>query len=81
VAGRISSIEKSSDIGNRILDLPACSIVPQTTTLLRAPFNDGRWVKLLLAVASAVILGSGSHGTHDHIRPSHDSGSFATTPI
>jgi hypothetical protein len=36
VAGRIRSIEKSNDlIGNRIRDLPACSIVPQPTTLPR----------------------------------------------
>jgi hypothetical protein len=35
-AGRISSIKKSSDyIGNRTRDLPACSIVPQLTTLPR----------------------------------------------
>jgi hypothetical protein len=38
VAGRISSIEKSNDlIGNRTRDLPACSVVPQPTTLQRAP--------------------------------------------
>jgi hypothetical protein len=37
-AGRIKSIEKSNDlIGNRTRDLPACSIVPQLTTLPRAP--------------------------------------------
>jgi hypothetical protein len=36
VAGRIRSIEKSNDlIGNRICDLPACSVVPQPTTLPR----------------------------------------------
>jgi hypothetical protein len=36
-AGRIRSIEKSNDlIGNRIRDLPGCSIVPQRTTLPRA---------------------------------------------
>jgi hypothetical protein len=36
-AGRIRSIEKSSDlILNRNRDLPACSIMPQQTTLLRA---------------------------------------------
>jgi hypothetical protein len=34
VAGRIRSIEKSNDlIGNRISDLPACSMVPQPTTV------------------------------------------------
>jgi hypothetical protein len=32
VAGRVRSIEKSNDIGNLTRDLPASSIVPQTTT-------------------------------------------------
>jgi hypothetical protein len=33
VAGKIRSIEKSSDlIGNRTRNLPACSIAPQPTT-------------------------------------------------
>jgi hypothetical protein len=36
-AGKIRSIEKSSDIENRTRDLPACSRVPQPTTLPRAP--------------------------------------------
>jgi hypothetical protein len=37
-AGRIRPIEKSNDlIGNRNCELPACSIVPQPTTLRRAP--------------------------------------------
>jgi hypothetical protein len=37
-AGRIRAIEKCSDlIGNRNLNLQACSIVPQVTTLPRAP--------------------------------------------
>jgi hypothetical protein len=37
-AGKIRSIEKSNElIGNRIRDLPACSSVPQPTTLLRVP--------------------------------------------
>jgi hypothetical protein len=39
-AGRIRSIEKSSDlIGNRTHNLPACNIVPQPSTLLRGPLN------------------------------------------
>jgi hypothetical protein len=39
-AGRIRSNEKSNDlIRTRTSDLPACSIVPQPTTLPRAP-ND-----------------------------------------
>jgi hypothetical protein len=34
-AGRIRPTEKSNDlIGNRTRDLPACSIVPQATTLI-----------------------------------------------
>jgi hypothetical protein len=38
VAGSIRSIEKSNDlIGNRTRDFPTCSIVPQPTTLPRAP--------------------------------------------
>jgi hypothetical protein len=37
-AGRIRSIEKSIDlIRNRTRDIPACSIVPQPTSLPRAP--------------------------------------------
>jgi hypothetical protein len=38
----------------------------------------GRRPKLLLALASTVNLGSQSHGTHDYILLSHDSGSCAT---
>jgi hypothetical protein len=38
VAGSIRSIEKSNDlIGIRTRDLPACCVVPQLTTLPRAP--------------------------------------------
>jgi hypothetical protein len=41
-AGRIRSIEKSNDhIGNRTRDLPACSIVPQPTTLHSSCFIIG----------------------------------------
>jgi hypothetical protein len=37
-AGRIRSVEKSSDlIGNRTRDIPACSVVTQPTTLPRGP--------------------------------------------
>jgi hypothetical protein len=47
-AGRIKSTEKSYDlIGNRIRDLPACSIVPQPTTLARAPFRSEFPIKIL----------------------------------
>jgi hypothetical protein len=41
VAGRVRSIEKSSDlIVIRTRDLPVYSIVPQPTTLPRAPDNE-----------------------------------------
>jgi hypothetical protein len=36
-AGRTRSIEKSNYIGNQTRDLPACSTVPQPTTLPHAP--------------------------------------------
>jgi hypothetical protein len=35
-------------------------------------------IKFLLALASRIILGSESHGTHDHILVSHGSGSLQT---
>jgi hypothetical protein len=38
-------------------------------------------VKLLLVLASAVILGSESHGTHDHILISDGSGSLQKIPL
>jgi hypothetical protein len=35
----LGQLKKSNDlIGNRTRDLPACSIVPQPTMLLRAPY-------------------------------------------
>jgi hypothetical protein len=42
VTGRIRSVEKCNDIGNRTPppDFPACSVVPQPTTLPRAPDVD-----------------------------------------
>jgi hypothetical protein len=52
-AGRMKPIEKSNNlIGNRNRDLPACSVVPQPTTLPRAPLQNrliyywggGSWV-------------------------------------
>jgi hypothetical protein len=36
-------------IGNRTRDLPACIIVPQPTTLPRAPKTDGNLVKSVLS--------------------------------
>jgi hypothetical protein len=45
VTGTIRSVEKSNDIfGNRTHDLPACSIVPQPTMLLRAPKTQ--WARI-----------------------------------
>jgi hypothetical protein len=42
VAGRIRSIEKSDDlVGNQTRDLLACSVLPQPTTLPRAPKITG----------------------------------------
>jgi hypothetical protein len=48
VAGRIRSIEKTHLLGSRTVDLPACSIVPQPTTLPRAPLQTGRVSKVNL---------------------------------
>jgi hypothetical protein len=39
---------------------------------------DRERCKLLLVLASTVVLGSGPHGIHYHILLSHDSGSLAT---
>jgi hypothetical protein len=47
VAGRIRSIEKSSDlIETRTRDLPACFIVPQPSTIPRAPYLEFKQVIL-----------------------------------
>jgi hypothetical protein len=47
-ARRIWSIEKSTDlIGNRTRDLPACSIVPQPTTLPSTPADGGTATNIL----------------------------------
>jgi hypothetical protein len=41
-AGKVRSIEKKlNNIGNRTRDPPACSIMPQPTTLLRASNRIG----------------------------------------
>jgi hypothetical protein len=48
-AGRIRSIEKSNDLmGYETRDLAACSVVPQPTTLPRAPTLNGTDIKKLL---------------------------------
>jgi hypothetical protein len=55
-AGRIRSIEKSNDpIGNKTRDLPACSIVPQPTTLPRAPCSTSRHVEIIATAVSVVV--------------------------
>jgi hypothetical protein len=42
----LRKLKKSNDlIRNRIRDLPACSTVPQLTTLLRAPGYNGGIIK------------------------------------
>jgi hypothetical protein len=51
--------------------LPHCSVIPDWLSICLSG-------KLLLALASTVILGSESRWTHDHILLSHDSGSRAT---
>jgi hypothetical protein len=49
VAGRIGSIEKSNDlVGNRTRDFAACSIMPQPTTLPRAPDDILFYLKSLI---------------------------------
>jgi hypothetical protein len=55
---------------------------PVTGTLPSVSILDGSvWLsKFLPALASTVILGFGSHRTHDHIFLSQDSGSRALTP-
>jgi hypothetical protein len=40
-AGRVVSIEKKIIIRNRTLDLPACSLMPQPTTLPHASWKIG----------------------------------------
>jgi hypothetical protein len=57
-AGRIRSIEKSNHlIGNRTRDLPACSIVPQPTTLPCAPIIFCiRWNKLVLKAFRFIVF-------------------------
>jgi hypothetical protein len=55
VAGRIRSIEKSSDIGIRTRDLPACSLVPQPTTLPLAPHPHRREI-LICAIATRRLM-------------------------
>jgi hypothetical protein len=53
--GRIRSIEKSSDlIGNRINDLPACSVVPQPTTLPR--YGTSVFINFLTSVKLVSFL-------------------------
>jgi hypothetical protein len=55
VAGRIWSIEKYNGvIGNRTRNLPACSTVPEPTTLLRAPLQKSYLNKTMFGMGTAV---------------------------
>jgi hypothetical protein len=46
MGGRIRSIEKSNDlIGNGTRNLPACSVVPEPTMLLRASMQHRKSTK------------------------------------
>jgi hypothetical protein len=60
-AGRIRRTEKPSDlIWSRARDLPACSIVPQPTTLLRVPrINELRQMKMWYTLNSAETSDTG----------------------
>jgi hypothetical protein len=53
------SIEKVSDIGDRTRDLPACSIVPQPTTLPRAPAPNHTLYKYQIERIRYIILANG----------------------
>jgi hypothetical protein len=60
-AGRIMSIEKSNyPIENRTRDLPACSIVPQPTTLPRA-LHDNNSSLTKITTMFDVILDSSKY--------------------
>jgi hypothetical protein len=67
-AGRIRLIESSNDIGNRTRDLTVCSIVPQPTTLPRAPtfyYIKGKFVTVLTNyVLHEGLSGSGYIGPY-----------------
>jgi hypothetical protein len=66
-AGRIMSTEKCNGlIGNRTRDLPACSIVPQPTTLPRA-------LSLLFMVPGSLLLWSQEFATGLSTEPEESS--------
>jgi hypothetical protein len=62
-AGRIRSIEKIHLIGTRTHDLPACSIVPQPTTLPHTP-HKVVFVKFLLQDLASFIEEENSVNTY-----------------
>jgi hypothetical protein len=69
-AGRITSIEKSNDLTwNRIRYLPACSIVPQPTTLYRgSPIQPVRLeYHMLVTLTGFLILRATVVRARDHI--------------
>jgi hypothetical protein len=49
------SIEKSNDIGKQTRGLPACSIVPQPTTLQRSPLHFMRKTKTITSEGSQAV--------------------------
>jgi hypothetical protein len=56
-AGKIRSIEKCNGlIGNATRDLPACSVVPQPTTLPGAPVLQSLPTKQIYTVAQLIRL-------------------------
>jgi hypothetical protein len=71
-AGRITSIKKSSDfIGNRTRDLPACTIVPQPTTLPCAPKRGRRYEIWGFHCSANVDCGLRRHGVEQSGRVSN----------
>jgi hypothetical protein len=69
--------QHSVDTGNYIKDKHNIIIMIIITSNLDVPFGRGEveiLVKFLLALASRVILGSESLGTHDHTFVFHQSG-------
>jgi hypothetical protein len=60
-AGRIRPIEKSSDlIENRTRDIPACCVVPQPTTLPRAPVKCPMFIKIRIQGNYSILFDQSS---------------------
>jgi hypothetical protein len=73
VAGRIKSIEKYNYLfGIRSHDLPACSIVPQSTTLPRAPHTLYIKIYIFLKTFILYVVGfSSSESTWLPVNPNY----------